>query len=288
MNIFWERMYLTGHKAKCLLNSRVLDQQKSILTTLFWTAVITTMSANKPLCARYFPHLTGELCQVLWVVYSKSLQLCPTLWTVAWQAPLSMGFLRQKYCNGVPFPSPGDLPNSGIEPVFLVSPELAGGFLTTSTTCEALLKSESEVAQSCPTLCDPIDCSLPGSSIHGIFQAKSTGVGCHCLLLLQVKSKHVGTSSGLRYHSVLQHWKCRTWDFTGGPVIKRLPCNAGDVGSIPGQWTKVPHATEKLSWSPTTTEPAHSGVHEQQLKSSCTPKKILCAETKTQCSQIHR
>ena len=53
----------------------------------------------------------------------------------------------------------------------LVSPELAGGFLTTSTTCEDLLKSESEVAQSCLTLCDPIDCSLPGSSIHGIFQA---------------------------------------------------------------------------------------------------------------------
>ena len=34
------------------------------------------------------------------------------------------------------------------------------------------LKSESEVAQSCPTLCDPVDCSLPGSSVHGIFQAR--------------------------------------------------------------------------------------------------------------------
>ena len=33
-------------------------------------------------------------------------------------------------------------------------------------------KDESEVAQSCPTLCDPIDCSLPGSSVHGIFQAR--------------------------------------------------------------------------------------------------------------------
>ena len=33
-------------------------------------------------------------------------------------------------------------------------------------------ESESEVAQSCPTLCDPMDCSLPGSSIHGIFQAR--------------------------------------------------------------------------------------------------------------------
>jgi len=34
------------------------------------------------------------------------------------------------------------------------------------------LKAESEVAQSCPTLCNPMDCSLPGSSIHGIFQAR--------------------------------------------------------------------------------------------------------------------
>ena len=34
------------------------------------------------------------------------------------------------------------------------------------------MKSESEVAQSCPTLCDPVDCSLPGSSVHGILQAR--------------------------------------------------------------------------------------------------------------------
>ena len=40
-----------------------------------------------------------------------------------------------------------------------------------------ILESESEVAQSCPTLCDPMDCSLPGSSVHGIFPGKSTGVG---------------------------------------------------------------------------------------------------------------
>ena len=39
-----------------------------------------------------------------------------------------------------------------------------------------------EVAQSFPTLCDPVDCSLPGSSVHGIFPGKSTGVGCHFLL----------------------------------------------------------------------------------------------------------
>ena len=44
---------------------------------------------------------------------------CPTLatpWTVACQTPLSMGFSRQEYWSGLPFPSPGDLPNPGIEP----------------------------------------------------------------------------------------------------------------------------------------------------------------------------
>ena len=48
-------------------------------------------------------------------------------WTVACQAPLSMGFSRQEYFSGLPFPSPGDLPNPGIEPE---SPALAGEFFT--------------------------------------------------------------------------------------------------------------------------------------------------------------
>ena len=43
-------------------------------------------------------------------------QLFATPWTVAHQAPLSMGFSRQGYWSGLPFPSPGDLPNPGIEP----------------------------------------------------------------------------------------------------------------------------------------------------------------------------
>ena len=44
------------------------------------------------------------------------------------------------------------------------------------------VKSESEVAQSGPTLSDPMDCIPPGSSVHGDFPGKSTGEGCHCLL----------------------------------------------------------------------------------------------------------
>ena len=52
-----------------------------------------------------------------------------TPWTVALQVPLTMGFSRQEYWSGLPFPSPGDLPGPGIEPV---SPVLAGQFFTTA------------------------------------------------------------------------------------------------------------------------------------------------------------
>ena len=52
-------------------------------------------------------------------------------WTIAHQAPLSMGFPRQEPWSGWPFLYPGDLPNSGIKPKSPVSPELAGGFFTT-------------------------------------------------------------------------------------------------------------------------------------------------------------
>ena len=60
-----------------------------------------------------------------------------TLWTAAHQGPLSLGFSRQEYCSGVPYPPPGDLPDSGIELVTLKSPALADRFFTASATWEA-------------------------------------------------------------------------------------------------------------------------------------------------------
>ena len=52
----------------------------------------------------------------------KWLQSCAPLWTAAFQAPLSMGFSRQEYWNGLPCPPPGNLPNPGIKPASPVSP----------------------------------------------------------------------------------------------------------------------------------------------------------------------
>ena len=65
-------------------------------------------------------------------------QLFATLWTVAPQAPLSMGFSRLEYWCGLPCPPPGDRPNPGIKPMSLMPPALTGGFFTTSATWEAI------------------------------------------------------------------------------------------------------------------------------------------------------
>ena len=60
--------------------------------------------------------------------------LCVTLWTVACQAPVYMGFTRQEYCSGLPFPTPGDLPDPRIKPM---SPAFGGMFFNNSATQEA-------------------------------------------------------------------------------------------------------------------------------------------------------
>ena len=74
-------------------------------------------------------------------VHAKSLPSCLILctpWTVACQAPLSMGLSRQEYWSGLPCPPPGDLPNPGTEPISLMSPALVGRLFTTSVTWEAV------------------------------------------------------------------------------------------------------------------------------------------------------
>ena len=70
----------------------------------------------------------------------------------------------------MPFPSPGDLPDLGIEPGSSVSPALAGGFFTTGNAAAA---AAAKSLQSCPTLCNPIDGSPPGSPVPGILQVRT-------------------------------------------------------------------------------------------------------------------
>ena len=83
------------------------------------------------------------------------------------------------------------------------------------------VKSESEIVQSCPTLSDPMDCSLPGSSIHGIFQARvlewgavafSTLYVYKCIISLKTSRTHIHEGNGSK--NALLSWKCIDWDFT--------------------------------------------------------------------------
>ena len=71
-------------------------------------------------------HTHVQMCSVL-----SQVRLFAILWTVACQAPLSMEFSRQEYWSGLPFPTPGNLPNLGIKPTSPASPALAGEFFTT-------------------------------------------------------------------------------------------------------------------------------------------------------------
>ena len=72
----------------------------------------------------------SEIC--VCVCMLSCVRLFATPWTVTLQAPLSVGFPRQEYWSGLPFPTPRDLLDPGIEPLSLASPELAGCFFTTS------------------------------------------------------------------------------------------------------------------------------------------------------------
>ena len=78
-----------------------------------------------------------QIHHVCMLSHFSCVRLFATLWTVACQAPLSMGFFRQEYWSGLLCPPPGDLPDPEIEPMSLKFPALAGRFFTTSATWEA-------------------------------------------------------------------------------------------------------------------------------------------------------
>ena len=90
-----------------------------------------------------FHRITQLLLLLLLLSRFSRVRLCATPETAAHQAPPSLGFSRQEHWSGLPFPSP-----------------------------MMKVKSEREVAQLSLTLSDPMDCSLPGSSAHGICQAR--------------------------------------------------------------------------------------------------------------------
>ena len=97
------------------------------------------LNEERSCCCVVRKHGSILSCLLLLLSHFSHGRLCATPWTAAHQAPPSLGFSRQEHWSGLPFPSP---------------------------------MRESEVTQSCLTLGDPMDCSLPGSSVQGIFQAR--------------------------------------------------------------------------------------------------------------------
>ena len=95
-----------------------------------------------------------------------------------------------------------------------------------STGCHFLLqcvKSESEVAQSCPTLSDPMDCSLPGSSVHGIFQARVLEWGAIAFSTLAYNTSKMSRSKKEQGTSLVVQW------------LRLHAPNARGPGIIPGR-----------------------------------------------------
>ena len=109
-------------------------------------AWIFVLSTNPPLDVSFslifFTPFSVVACMHAQSVVSDSV----TPWIVACQAPLSMGFLRQEYWSGLPFPSPGYLPDPGMEPE---SPALAGEFFTTEPPGKPLFPSSKSVPRPC-------------------------------------------------------------------------------------------------------------------------------------------
>ena len=119
------------------------------------------------------------LLQCVKVKLLSHVRLLATPWTAAHQAPPSTGFSRQEYWSGVPLPSP----------------QVNNKYMKSYSASFVISQSVSSVAQLCPTLCDPLDCSLPCSSIHGIFQARVLEWVTISLAIREIQIKTTG-----RYH----------------------------------------------------------------------------------------
>ena len=127
-------------------NERTFSRSQGVILAQPWNPDQTPVTQAHQLVVRLLPKGWKQLSKAsrgvkvicIYVLSRFSrVWLFPTSWTVAHQVPLSMGFSRQEYWNGLPCFRPGELPDPGVEPAFLMSPVLAGRFFTSSVTWEA-------------------------------------------------------------------------------------------------------------------------------------------------------
>ena len=104
--------------------------------------VCTTKMGGLPLLLSELANASPICPSVCMLSRFSCVWFCVTLWSVAHQDPLSMGFSSQEYWSGLSCPPPGYLPDPGIEPMSLMIPALAGRFFITNATWEALFVQE--------------------------------------------------------------------------------------------------------------------------------------------------
>ena len=202
----------------------------------------------------------------------RCVQLFETPWTTTCQAPLSMGFSRQEYWSGLPFPSPEDVPTQGSNSHLLhwladsLPLSYLGGLCVFDT--QGLIKLIIlQLHLEWNWLFKKLYVMLPAFVLKRLYK-----LVFYKWLLLDHQCKY--------QQSVQEGWSvgvlikiAPVWDNPGGPVVESLSSNAGDVGPIPAQETKIPH--DRDCWS-------HYGKWRAQALQLETPP---CASMKMEHSQ---
>ena len=150
-----------------------------------------------------------------------------TPWTVACQAPLSIGFSRQEYWSGLPCLPPGDLPSPGIEPASLTSPALARGFFTTSATRKPSLRILLRAYIHFPF-------SFPNTSmLDGIIDLMDMSLSELWELVMDREAWSTAVHGVAKSRTRLSELSWMLPHFPGGSDSKASACNVGDLGLIP-------------------------------------------------------
>ena len=156
----WNRL-LPLHKL--VMHNTVLCWKRLTSVLAFWVKIIPLSSNRYHFLATGYWHccplLDLNLADITHISISR-VQLFATPWTVAPQASLSMGIPRQESWSGLPFPTPGDLPDLGIEPTSLEAPALTGEFFTTRATWETQLSQVSFLIILYPPLVRSLACTM--------------------------------------------------------------------------------------------------------------------------------
>ena len=151
-----------------------------------------------------------------------------TPWTVSHQAPLFMEFSKQEYCSGLPFPSPGDLPNQGIEPTSPVSPTLAGSFFTSWATRAALY----------------------------LFFVNSNQIPCLVRMDIVENESHSVVSDSLWPHGLTM----QSMEFSRPELLEGVAFPFSRGSSQPKAWTQVSHIAGRFLPAEPQGKPKNTGV----------------------------